>query len=31
MMPITRVSRVGGMPEPEQAPPLVGEEEVTNG
>ena len=31
MMPMTFVIRVGPMPEPAQAPPAVGEEEVTNG
>ncbi len=30
-MPITRVSRVGGMPEPAHAPPAVGDDDVTNG
>jgi len=30
-MPRTSVIRVGPMPDPAQAPPAVGEEEVTNG
>ena len=31
MMPIARVMRVGPMPEPTDAPPAVGLEDVTNG
>ena len=30
-MPITRSIRIGGMPEPVQAPPAVAELDVTNG
>ena len=30
-IPITWSSRIGGMPEPVQAPPAVAELEVTNG
>lgn len=30
-MPITRVMRVGGMPDPVHAPPEVADELVTNG
>ena len=30
-MPITRSSRIGGMPEPVHAPPEVAEDDVTNG
>ena len=30
-MPMTAVIRVGPMPEPAQAPPAVGVEDVTNG
>ena len=30
-MPMTWSSRIGGMPEPVQAPPAVAEDDVTNG
>ena len=30
-MPMTSEIRVGPMPDPAQAPPAVGEDEVTNG